>query len=173
MSMTQNLWTVSSLAVEFNLDRRTVAQRLKVIEPIEVKGRVKKYKLDDAAKAIIGQVQTGNVIVSYDEARARKIAAEAELAEIELSKERGDVLHIDEITNINNEIYGNFRAKLLAIPARTAPDVFASANVKEAKGLLRQAINDALEELSNSMVEVYDPDNTEQQSGNKNNANNT
>ena len=171
--MTQNLWTVSSLAVEFNLDRRTVAQRLKVIEPIEVKGRVKKYKLDDAAKAIIGQVQTGNGIVSYDEARARKIAAEAELAEIELSKERGDVLHIDEITNINNEIYGNFRAKLLAIPARTAPDVFASANVKEAKSLLRQAINDALEELSNSMVEVYDPDNTEQQSGNKNNANNT
>lgn len=173
MSMTQNLWTVSSLAVEFNLDRRTVAQRLKVIEPIEVKGRVKKYKLDDAAKAIIGQVQTGGGIVSYDEARARKIAAEAELAEIELSKERGDVLHIDEITNINNEIYGNFRAKLLAIPARTAPDVFASKNVKEAKGLLRQAINDALEELSNSMVEVYDPDNTEQQSGNKNNANNT
>ena len=173
MSMTQNLWTVSSLAVEFNLDRRTVAQRLKVIEPIEVKGRVKKYKLDDAAKAIIGQVQTGNGIVSYDEARARKIAAEAELAEIELSKERGDVLHIDEITNINNEIYGNFRAKLLAIPARTAPDVFASKNVKEAKGLLRQAINDALEELSNSMVEVYDPDNTEQQSGDKNNANNT
>lgn len=173
MSMTQNLWTVSSLAVEFNLDRRTVAQRLKVIEPIEISGRVKKYKLDDAAKAIIGQVQTGNGIVSYDEARARKIAAEAELAEIELEKERGDVLPINIINHINNEIYGNFRAKLLAIPARTAPDCFASSNVKEAKAVLRQAINDALEELSNTMVEVYDPENTEQQSGNKDNTDNS
>ena len=163
--MSQNLWSVSALAVEFGLDRRTVAQRLNNVEPAETKGRGKKYKLQDAAKAIIGQVNVGNGIVSYDEAKARKMAAEAELSEIQLQKERGDVLSIEVVNIINNEIFGNFRAKLLALPAKAAPDVFASSNVKEAKAILRKNINAVLEELSNMLVETYDTEDTEFTSG--------
>lgn len=171
--MSQNLWSVSALAVEFGLDRRTVAQRLNNVEPAQVKGRGKKYKLQDAAKAIIGQVDVGNGILSYDEARARKMAAEAELSEIELQKERGDVLPIEIVNAINNEIYSNFRAKLLAIPARTAPDVFASSNVTEAKALMRKNVNDVLQELSDMMIEVYDPEDTEFTGGKKNSKDDT
>lgn len=167
--MTKNLWTVSSLAVEFGLDRRTVAQRLNNIQPVEIKGRVKKYDMQDAAKAIIGQVQTGEGILSYDEARARKMAAEAELSEIELQKERAEVLSVDVVNIINNEIYGNFRAKLLALPARAAPDVFSSSNVKEAKAILRKNINGVLEELSNMLVETYDFEDTELSGGKNDN----
>lgn len=167
--MTKNLWTVSSLAVEFELDRRTVAQRLNNIQPVEIKGRVKKYDMQDAAKAIIGQVQTGEGILSYDEARARKMAAEAELSEIELQKERAEVLSVDVVNIINNEIYGNFRAKLLALPARAAPDVFSSSNVKEAKAILRKNINGVLEELSNMLVETYDFEDTEPSGGKNDN----
>jgi hypothetical protein len=165
MSMTQNLWTVSSLSVEFGMDRRTVAQRLNGVQPVQVKGRVKKYSMHDAAKAIIGQVQTNEGILSYDEARARKMAAEAELSEIELQKERAEVLPIDVVNIINNEIFGNFRAKLLALPAKAAPDVFSSTNVKEAKAILRKNINGVLEELSNMLVETYDFEDTEPRGG--------
>ena len=167
MAMSQNLWSVSALSVEFGLDRRTVGQRLNNVEPAQVKGKVKKYKLQDAAKAILGQVATTGGILSYDEARARKMAAEAELSEIELQKERGEVLPLDVINAINNEIFGNFRAKLLALPAKSAPDIFASSNVKEAKALLRKSINDVLEELSDSMIEVYDLEDTELTGGKK------
>ena len=161
MAMQKNLWSISALAVEFGLDRRTVAQRLMSIEPTETKGRAKRYVLHDAAKAIIGQIAVTGDILSYDEARARKMAAEAELAEIELQKERGDVLSVETINEVNNEICGNFRAKLLALPAKSAPDIFASSNVKEAKGILRKSVNDILEELSDSMIEVYDLEDTE------------
>ena len=142
MAMSQKYWSISALAVEFGIDRRTVAQRLNSVEPVPTKSKVKKYKLQEAAKAIIGQVNIGDGILSYDEARARKMSAEAELSEIELQKERGDVLSIDVINAINNEIFGNFRAKLLALPAKSAPDIFASTNVTEAKSLLRKNIND-------------------------------
>ena len=173
MAMLQNYWSISALAVEFGLDRRTVAQRLNSVEPVQTKGKVKKYKLQEAAKAIIGQVNIGDGILSYDEARARKMSAEAELSEIELQKERGDVLSIDVINTINNEIFGNFRAKLLALPAKSAPDIFASTNVTEAKSLLRKSINDILQELSDMMIEVYDPEDTELIGGKKNNKDNT
>tara|TARA_X000001388_G_scaffold3779_2_gene2662 strand:- start:2126 stop:2647 length:522 start_codon:yes stop_codon:yes gene_type:complete len=173
MSMTQKLWTVSSLSVEFGMDRRTVAQRLNGVEPIEVKGRVKKYSMHDAAKAIIGQVNTTEGILSYDEARARKMAAEAELSEIELQKERAQVLPIDVVNMINNEVFGNFRAKLLALPARAAPDVFASSDVKEAKAILRKNINGVLEELSNMLVETYDFEDTEFTGGEEDDSDNT
>jgi len=173
MGMTKNLWTVSSLAVEFGLDRRTVALRLNSIEPVQIKGRVKKYDLQDAAKAIIGQVSTSDGVVSYDEARARKMAAEAELSEIELQKERSEVLSIDVINTINNEVFGNFRAKLLTMPAKVAPDVFASSDVKEAKTILRKSINNILDELSNMLVETYDFEDTEFIGGKKNNSNNS
>ena len=110
MALSQNLWSVSALSVEFGLDRRTVGQRLNNVEPAQVKGKVKKYKLQDA---------------------------------------------------------GNFRAKLWARPAKSAPDIFASSNVKEAKALLRKSINDVLEELSDSMIEVYDLEDTEFTGGKK------
>ena len=41
------------------------------------------------------KAKSGNV-VSLDEARRRKLIAEAELAELELQKERGEVVNIEE-----------------------------------------------------------------------------
>jgi len=161
MAMTAKTWTVSALAVEFKMDRRTVAARLAGIKPVETKGKTRKYRLDEAAKALLGKIPTAEGIISYDEARARKIAAEAEMAEIELQKERGEVLSLDVVNAINDEIYGNFRSRMLAVPAKAAPDIFAAADVKEAKAVLRRHINAALEELSDMMVETYEADDTE------------
>ncbi len=55
---------------------------------------------------------------------------------------------------------------MMALPAKAAPDVFSADNVKEAKSLLKDYVNSALDELSNSVVETYEDDNdTEQASG--------
>ncbi len=161
MGMVPETWTISALATSFKMDRRTVAARLAGIKPAQTNGKSKRYNLDDAAKALLGKIPTAEGIISYDEARARKIAAEAEMAEIELQKERGEVLPLDVINAVNDEIYGNFRSRMLAIPAKAAPDIFAAADAKEAKAILRRHINAALQELSDMMVETYESDNSE------------
>ena len=161
MAMTQSLWTINALAVEFGLDRRTIGLRLNGVKPAEEKGKIKKYRLAEATRAIMGHVdQTGGVL-SYEEARARKIAAEAELAEMELSKEKLEVLTVDAINQINSELFGNFRARLLSLPTKASPDVFAAKDVQEAKLILTQYINNTLQELSDTMVEAYDFENTQ------------
>ena len=165
MSMTQKLWTISALGVEFNMDRRAVAKRLNDVVPAKTDKRGKYYKLEDAAKAIIGQVATSGEVLSYDEARARKVAAEAEMAEIELAKERGLLLPVEMVAEINQNIFSVFRARMLALPAKAAPDVFSADNLTEAKSVLKGYVNSALDELANSVVETYEDDNDTEQTG--------
>jgi len=165
MAMTQNLWTINALAVEFGLDRRTIGLRLNGVRPVEEKGKIKKYKLSDAARAIMGHVDQSGGVLSYEEARARKIAAEAELAEMELSKEKLEVLTVEVINQINSELFGNFRARLLSLPTKASPDVFSAKDVQEAKLILTKYINDTLHELSDTMVEAYDFENTQLNTG--------
>ena len=162
MAMTKNLWTINALALEFGLDRRTVGSRMSNVKPVQVSGKIKKYSLADAARALMGQTEVSSGgIVSYEEARARKLAAEAELAEMELSKERLEVLSIDVVNRINSELYGNFRAKLLALPVKASPDVFAAEDIQQAKNVLTKYIRDTLQELSDTMVEAYDFEDTQ------------
>jgi hypothetical protein len=160
MAMTKNLWTINALAVEFGLDRRTIGLRLNGVRPVEEKGKIKKYRLADAARAIMGHVDSSGGVLSYEEARARKIAAEAELAEMELSKEKLSVLPVEMVDRINSELFGNFRARLLSLPTKASPDVFAAKNVQDAKVILRDHINSILQELSDTMVEAYDFEDT-------------
>ena len=108
--------------------------------------------MEDAARAIFARANMPDVI-SWDEARARKVAAEAEMAEMELAKERGLLLPVEMVAEINENIFGVFRARMTALPAKAAPDVFSADSLTEAKTLLKQHINAALDELANSVVE--------------------
>ena len=49
-------------------------------------------------------------MVSLDEARRRKLIAEAELAELELQKERGEVVSIEETAKSWTKVLGAVRA---------------------------------------------------------------
>ena len=157
MAMTQKLWTISGLAVEFGMDRRTLAKRMNDVTPAKSDKKTNYYRMDDAARAIFSGSSTSEVI-SWDEARARKVAAEAEMAEIELAKERGLLLPVEMVAEINENIFGVFRARMNALPAKAAPDVFSADSLSEAKTLLKGHINAALDELANNVVETYEAD---------------
>jgi phage terminase Nu1 subunit (DNA packaging protein) len=164
MAMMQKDWTISALSVEFGMDRRTLAKRMNDVTPVRKDKKTSYYKMEDAARAIFAGASMPDVI-SWDEARARKVAAEAEMAEMELAKERGLLLPVEMVAEINENIFGVFRARMTALPAKAAPDVFSADSLTEAKTLLKQHINAALDELANSVVETYEPDtNTKQAS---------
>ncbi len=54
MAMTPKTWTISALAVEFRLDRRTVARRLDGIRPAGQEQGADVWRLDDVAAALVG-----------------------------------------------------------------------------------------------------------------------
>ncbi|HEV7434345.1 MAG TPA: terminase small subunit [Pseudorhizobium sp.] len=63
--------------------------------------------------------QPGDV-VSEDEARRRKIYAEAQLAELKLDVERGELVEISAVGEEVDAVFSQVRARLLAIPGALA-----------------------------------------------------
>ncbi|HIC59456.1 MAG TPA: hypothetical protein EYO71_05220 [Rhodospirillales bacterium] len=84
-------------------------------------------------------------IVSLDEARRRKFIIEAKL---ELQKERGEVVSIEETEKSWTEVLGAVRAKILALPTTMAAVSAVESDQKIVKELLTKAVEQALLELS-------------------------
>ena len=89
---------------------------------------------------------------TYDEARTRKVNAEAEIAELELAKLKGVLVVADDVTGAWEDVLGAFKGKLLSIPSKAAPVVAAELEPGGCQKVLEDLIDEALTELSN-----YDP----------------
>ena len=97
---------------------------------------------------------TGGVKVgsSYDEARTRKVNAEAEIAELELATVHGTLVVAEDVVKAWEEVLGALKGKLMSIPTKAAPVVSAESEAGMCQDILVDLLNEALEELSN-----YDP----------------
>jgi len=94
---------------------------------------------------------TGGIIIgsSYDEARTRKVNAEAEIAELELAKIRGTLCMTNDVVAAWESVLHACKAKFLALPTKVAPILATETDVVVAKDHLENAIREALAELSN------------------------
>ncbi len=99
--------------------------------------------------ASTGGVKIGS---SYDEARTRKVNAEAEIAELELATVHGTLVVAEDVVKAWEEVLGALKGKLLSIPTKAAPVVSAENEAGVCQDILEDLMNEALEELSN-----YDP----------------
>jgi len=107
-------------------------------------------KLDTGGyMASTGGVKLGS---SYDEARTRKINAEAQIAELELAKVRGELVIAEDVVKAWDDILNAIKGKLLSIPTKAAPIVSSEMDAAICQTICEDLINEALEELSN-----YDP----------------
>ena len=99
---------------------------------------------------------TGGVIIgsSYDEARTRKVNAEAEIAELELAKIRGTLCMTDDVVKAWESVLHACKAKFLSLPTKVAPVVANESDVAKVKDFLESAIREALMELSNYQPEI-------------------
>lgn len=94
------LVNISQLAEQFEMDRATVRKRLKDLPPAQVKGREKLYPRRDAEAVLSAAENPG-----LDEAKRRKASIEAELLELKLRRERGDLLDVKEVRSELQEIF--------------------------------------------------------------------
>ena len=99
-------------------------------------------------------MSTGGVKIggTYDQARTRRVNAEAQIAELELAKVKGELVVAEDVVKAWEDILGAIKGKLLSIPSKAAPIVASENDAGKCQIICEDLINEALEELSN-----YDP----------------
>lgn len=86
----------------------------------------------------------------YDEARTRKVAAEAELAELQLAEQRGDLIRIEDAAKIADDAFDRIRARLVAVPTKEAHRLVGLTKTPKVVTVLRAVVNTVLEELGSA-----------------------
>lgn len=94
------------------------------------------------------QVRKESAPGDFEEARTRKMAAEAELAEMELAQARGDLVTVADATERTARILERVRARFVAFPGKLAPRLVGVDTAMEARGVLEAAVGEVLSELA-------------------------
>ena len=129
--------------------------------PIAEKGgRGKTYSFDNAAvttwRVNRARAEGGSkeAAVNESESKARKMAAEASLAEMKAAQLRSELcVQADLIEDIQND-FAKIRARILAVPVRCAPLVIVM-NEQEARKSMNDLLCEALDELSSIPIEEF------------------
>ena len=88
----------------------------------------------------------------YTESRAKREAALAEMAEIELAKQRNELIPADAVQTHWESMIGNMRGKLLNLPGRLAAAVPACETQQAIEREAMKLVREALTEISKSGV---------------------
>ena len=85
---------------------------------------------------------------TYHAERTRLTKAQADIRELQLERERGDVIETTAAMKLWSEIMTTFRVRLTAIPRKIAPIAIGCATIVEIQEVLDAEISAALGELS-------------------------
>jgi len=84
----------------------------------------------------------------YNSARARKMEADADLAELELLQAKKELVSANDVLNSWVEVLAAMRAKMLSLPTVTAPLVANETDIGAIQHIIQKQIHEALDELS-------------------------
>lgn len=137
-----NLLSISALSRRFILDRATVRDRLEKagIKPKIVKEKEKLFLLEDVEIVLKPS--------ELDEAKLRKIDAEAELKELEVKKRLGEYGSVAEFTEITQKIFSRLYKRLaVQLPGRIASRLHNANSTADVAELLKSAIENEFKDL--------------------------
>lgn len=78
--------------------------------------------------------------------------ARRQKTELELQIMRGDLHRSEDVKRVMNDMIGAFRARILSIPSKFAPQLVGKTEIPPIKAILKNAVFETLEELAE-----YDP----------------
>lgn len=140
------LHNTDSIAEHLNLTTQRVGQLKK--EGILVEVRPGLYNLKDTTRRYINYIRRGDEKLNYNAERAKLTEVKRKREELEL-REREKTLHeSDDVERLISRMLTNFRSRLLSIPAKLSPILAKKADKTEIYGIMRDAIYEALDELS-------------------------
>ncbi|MEQ8257995.1 MAG: hypothetical protein RH980_18270 [Roseovarius confluentis] len=153
-------YPAKTIAKLLMLTERRVQQLAKDgVIPKAERGR---YELAPAVQAYIRFLQervAGNAgqvaSVDYHTEKARKIKAEADIAEIEAAKLRGEVVEADEVKRAWLVILGEVRAQLIGpVPTRIVARLIGVTEEAQIKSVVKDEISLAMAAAANADVEA-------------------
>lgn len=136
-------FTANGIRSELGISGYKLNDTLAKVESVGEDRGHKLYLMKDVVKALYE-----NKTISLDEARKRKLSAEAELQELELKKQKGILIPLDLIEQQWSSIVHSCKQKMRSIPNKLAPILAVESNIEVCKNLLNKEIHLALDELS-------------------------
>lgn len=101
-----------------------------------------RYQLGPAVRALLEQASGSGSELQRE--RIRKLRADADLAELELAKQRGEVAPIEEAEAVWGRFCGILRTNMMQIPARAVLQLLGCTDETEFKAKLADEIKLAL-----------------------------
>lgn len=150
--MKAQLWSLSGLATELDIDRRTLERQLKDLEAdeVEVKGQrtYSKYFMSRVVDHLMGGKG-----LDYTAERARLAKEQADAKEMENEVRRGELLEEHDVVMVVGGLVQLTTTRLLAMPAQLSP-YLANKDVSDVESQLNDAIYEALTEISTAPEEA-------------------
>ena len=84
----------------------------------------------------------------YNAARARKMTADAELAELELLKAKRELVSAEDVKAAWGDVLSAMKAKMMALPTICAPMCAVETEINVIQNILEGQVTEALDELS-------------------------
>lgn len=84
----------------------------------------------------------------FDEARARKVAAEAQKVELELAQMRGQLVTVADFEKVIGDVFDRVRARVVALPGRLAPLVVGHDSLAEVVAAIEPVVAEVLSDLA-------------------------
>ena len=152
-----------TLCEVYNVDRRTVTNWLNEEPPCpsHMKGRKRQFDTSKVAAWRESKAETRGEEsagrrppADYEDAKARKLSAEAKLAELELAQKESELIPMDVHESRLATICDRLRAKLLNLPGKAAPHLVGRRSVQEALLVLEPAVAEAMQALVDTADEI-------------------
>jgi len=121
-----------------------------------------RYELVPVVRAYIQYLRMGNLKRDlpeddYTTHRMRLTRARADIMEMEKAQMEEKLIPAGDIESAWIEVVANMRAKILSLPTKVAPELFAAESLSEVKAILKEQIFEALTELENVEIHVNNP----------------
>ncbi len=103
-------WTLSGLSVELRMDHRGLSKKIEDVKPCRETKRSKFYRMADIVRAL---VEGNKASQPFEESRARKMAADADLAEIKAAQAAHDVIEVKTVLTVWEQVIVALRQKVM------------------------------------------------------------
>jgi phage terminase Nu1 subunit (DNA packaging protein) len=150
------------LAKTLNLSIERVHQLVKEGLPKESRGRFDSEKclrwyvryLQAALKKKAVPMKDGSYLGEREQ-RVRLLKADADLREMELAKERGELVAISDVEAEMTNLVLTTKARILAVAPRVAPELLGLTSRVMAHAIVEKALSEALLQLSKRESRTY------------------
>lgn len=143
------LYTAAAVAKWLDLSERRVRQLRD--DKIITEYRPGLYNLQEANHQYINYLRKNSPTeeqIDYNTERAKLVRAKRENEELELLLRKNEVHTSEDIEKVLTDMLIRFKTRLMAIPAKLSPKVAKKKDETEIFKLMKSAIDEALEELS-------------------------